>query len=70
MAVPPSRFFRVSPKISGFFPPVESVGELVHVAVQVLRAHLVEAADQPALEQAPEILGGVGVDVSAHVLRM
>ena len=43
-------------------------GEIVDVAVQVLRAHPVVGAVEPAFEQSPERLDPVGVHVPAHTL--
>src|ERR1035437_4962144 len=42
--------------------------ELAQVAVQVLHADLVEAAYDPALEQAPVAVNRAGVNVAAHPL--
>ena len=45
-------------------PVVVSPFELFEVAVEMLRADLMEAADDAPLEQAPDTFDGVGVDIA------
>ena len=52
----------------GVVPVVETPFQLLQVAVQMLRAHLVESSDYGTLEQAPDALDSVGMNVSNNPL--
>ena len=50
-----------------FIPRVVPVAEFIDVVVQVLPAYAVKLPMHPSLDQRPEALDRVGMDVSTHV---